>query len=241
MGYDPVALDKKFRLAIKEFWSLRASAKARGAEKSGRGEATAGVHLNPLLNLIAEFIRSSGLSEAEFYRNRQASLPGYFRPAKQWDLVVLHKGSLAAAIELKSQVGSYGNNFNNRVEEALGSASDLDASLLDGPLRQYSPDRGHLRPFRGWLMILAEEEESTRRGGAPNALFDLDPVFLRGGRLISYAERYEKFTSRLVLSKKYDAAAIVLAKKTDGSYRGYGLEAFWRELSCFASKAGSIS
>jgi len=33
---------------------------------------------------------------------------------------------LIAAIEAKSQVGpSFGNNFNNRTEEAMGSALDL--------------------------------------------------------------------------------------------------------------------
>jgi hypothetical protein len=35
------------------------------------------------------------------------------------------KGSLVATVEVKSQVGSFGNNFNNRVEEAIGSATDF--------------------------------------------------------------------------------------------------------------------
>ena len=52
-------------------------------------------------------------------------LPGFFRPSKRWDLVVVHKDRFVAAVEFKSQVGSFGNNLNNRTEEALGNATDL--------------------------------------------------------------------------------------------------------------------
>ena len=53
-------------------------------------------------------------------------LPGFYRPTKKWDLVVVRDGRLCAAIEMKSQVGpSFGNNFNNRTEEAVGSSVDL--------------------------------------------------------------------------------------------------------------------
>lgn len=47
----------------------------------------------------------------------------YFRPNKKWDLLVVDNNELVIAIEFKSQVGpSFGNNFNNRTEEAMGSA-----------------------------------------------------------------------------------------------------------------------
>ena len=54
------------------------------------------------------------------------TLPGFFRAAKLWDLVVINDGQLIAALEFKSQAGpSLGNNFNNRAEEAIRSAHDL--------------------------------------------------------------------------------------------------------------------
>jgi hypothetical protein len=60
-------------------------------------------------------------------------LPGYFRPAKEWDLLVISKNNLIASIEIKSQVGpSFGNNFNNRVEEALGNACDIWTAYREG-------------------------------------------------------------------------------------------------------------
>jgi len=57
--------------------------------------------------------------------NRGAVVGGRFRSSKNWDfLVITPRKKLLVAIELKSQVGSYGNNFNNRAEEAIGSAVD---------------------------------------------------------------------------------------------------------------------
>ena len=44
-------------------------------------------------------------------------------------------GQLVTAIEFKSQVGpSFGNNFNNRVEEAIGNAADIWIALSRGAL-----------------------------------------------------------------------------------------------------------
>jgi hypothetical protein len=76
--------------------------------------------------MVLDIVRANGLAHAEIHRVRALlTLPGYFRPTKLWDLLVIHKSELIAAIELKSQVGSFGNNFNNRTEEAIGTAHDL--------------------------------------------------------------------------------------------------------------------
>jgi len=41
-------------------------------------------------------------------------------------MLVINEGRLIAALEFKSHVGpSFGNNFNNRAEEAIGTAHDL--------------------------------------------------------------------------------------------------------------------
>ena len=102
MDYDFSSLDKKLRVALMEFWELREIAKAKGKDKTGRGEATSGKHLDPIAALLINAIKEAGLADASFFLNRGASLPGYFRPSKQWDLVVTHKDKLAIVIELKS-------------------------------------------------------------------------------------------------------------------------------------------
>jgi len=56
-------------------------------------------------------------------------IPGWYRPNKQWDILAFDGKSLVSAIELKSIGSSYGNNFNNRTEEALGSATDASAAV----------------------------------------------------------------------------------------------------------------
>jgi hypothetical protein len=41
-------------------------------------------------------------------------------------VLVMADGQLWIAVELKSQAGpSFGNNYNNRIEEALGNATDI--------------------------------------------------------------------------------------------------------------------
>jgi len=240
MVYDFSYLDKKLRVALTEFWALRETAKAKGKDKTGRGEATSGKHLDPIAKLLINAVEQAGLSDARFFMNRSAALPGYFRPIKQWDLVVTHKGKLAIVIELKSQVGSYGNNFNNRVEEALGSAIDLQTTITEGALQDHLPGQGFHAPFRGWLMVLGEEDESTRPGRPARALFPIDEEFLNNHKMVSYSERYRKFAARLVQTKQYDAAAVITAKKGTAEYKGYGLDSFWRELVFFSAKLSSI-
>ena len=45
--------------------------------------------------------------------------------SKRWDISLWHSGELRAVIELKSLHKSAAKNFNNRIEEAVGSAAFL--------------------------------------------------------------------------------------------------------------------
>jgi len=65
--------------------------------------------MDGFLALVFDIVRANGLAHAEIHQNRaMLTLPGYFRPTKLWDILVIYKGELIAAIELKSQVGSFG-------------------------------------------------------------------------------------------------------------------------------------
>jgi hypothetical protein len=70
-------------------------------------------------------VKAVGVEERSIFHHKNVELPGYYRPTKKWDFLVLIDGRLVAVVETKSQVGSFGNNFNNRTEEAVGSAADL--------------------------------------------------------------------------------------------------------------------
>ena len=83
--------------------------------------------MDGLIALVIDLVKANGLAHAFIHQQRKLlTLPGYFRPTKLWDLLVLNEGRLIAAIELKNQVGpSIENNFNNRTEETIGTAHDL--------------------------------------------------------------------------------------------------------------------
>ena len=126
----------------------------------------------------------------------KVELPGYFRSTKEWDVVITHGEILVAAIELKSHVGpSFGNNYNNRVEEAIGSAVDIRMSYTRGQL-------GTQLPWLGYMLLLEEAPESTREVQVFEPLYKVYPGF-RGA---SYKNRYELLCHRLLEAGLYDAA-----------------------------------
>ena len=101
-----------------------------------------------------ERVRRKNPSAGDPPHGTQTELPGWFRAEKDWDLLVVVAKCLFAAIEFKSQVGpSFGNNFNNRTEEALGNAADLWAAFREGA---FQPSQ------RPWLRVLHAPGGSPR-------------------------------------------------------------------------------
>ena len=115
--------------------------------------------MDGFLDLVSSLVRRNGMKDAKVLKHgRVLTLPGYFRPTKIWDLLILRRGRLVAAIELKSQVGpSFSNNFNNRTEEAIGTAVDLWTAYREGAFGEQS------RPFLGWLILLEDTQASRTR------------------------------------------------------------------------------
>ena len=124
------------------------------------------------------------------------------------------QGRLIAAIELKSQVGpSFGNNFNNRTEEAIGTAHDLWTAFREGALGEQS------RPFLGWLMMVEDAPESRRPGQHDASKhFPTFPEFKNA----SYLQRYEILCRRLVQENFYTEACLVTSTRQDGPLGEYG-------------------
>ena len=164
MALDLVDYERKAREAVQAFWGNREAARQKQIEsgKADQGEragVTAGKNMDGFISLILDIVRANGLAHSDIHQQRAVlTLPGYFRPTKLWDLLVIHKGVLIAAIELKSQVGpSFGNNFNNRTEEAVGAAHDLWTAYRENAFGKQP------RPFVGWMMLVEDAPESERR------------------------------------------------------------------------------
>src|SRR5690348_12267802 len=158
MGLD---VEKELAKAVRYFWRTRSRQSALQGSATGRKDAgnrsavTGGKHADGFVKLIRAILLDAGLREFSIEK-RARTLPGFYRPAKEWDLVAIAGGSLVAAVEVKSQVGSFGNNFNNRVEEALGNATDFWAAYAQGRFA------GSARPWLGYLFMLEANENSMR-------------------------------------------------------------------------------
>lgn len=160
--------------------------------------------------LLADIIRKAGAKDAAIFRDRALDLPGFFRPTKEWDLLVVVDGHLLAVIETKSQVGpSFGNNFNNRTEEAIGSATDLWTAYREGAFDK-SP-----RPWLGYLFLL----EDCERSRSPVAVREPHFKVFEEFRDASYARRYELLCRKLVRERHYEAAAF-LTSHADAGLKG---------------------
>ena len=203
--------EKKTREAIKSFWLNRDAAKKKQKEsgiidQGERSGVTAGKNMDGFIDLIINIIRANGLVDAEIYQKKAVlTLPGFFRPTKQWDLLVVYKGVLISSIELKSQVGpSFGNNFNNRAEEAIGTAHDFWTAYREGAFG-IQP-----RPFVGWLMLVEDAEASRVSVRETSPHFDVFEEF-KGA---SYLERYDLLCQKLMKERLYTTASIIASPRS---------------------------
>jgi len=152
--------------------------------------------------LVADILCEAGLNKADIRTRTALELPGYYRSEKKWDLIVVSEGQLVTAMEFKSQVGpSFGNNFNNRSEEAIGSATDIWVAYREGRFGK-SP-----APFLGYFFLLEDCDRVKTPVRNKEPYFGVDPVFDKA----SYSQRYEVLCRRLVLERVYSAACLVIA------------------------------
>ena len=163
--------------------------------------------MDGFIDLFTDLVSRAGIPQRSVYRKKSLELPGFFRPTKEWDILVVHEGTLVAAIEAKSQVGpSFGNNFNNRTEEAMGSALDFwtafrDHAYLDSP-----------QPFLGYFFMLEDCEAAKRPIRVKEPHFDVFPEFVGA----SYMRRYELFCRKLILERHYTASAFITSTAQEG-------------------------
>jgi len=200
-----------YRDAVLSCWSLREEAaqlaRERGNTDPGlRAGVTSGAHLDPLADLVKAVIMDAGIPADHIHGGRNSlELPGYFRAEKKWDVVVVHGGELVAAIEFKSILGSFGNNMNNRTEEALGNATDVLHAAETGLL-------GLQPPWLGYVFLMQDEAGSRSPVRVKEPHFEVDREF-RGA---SYQRRAMLLCRRLLMKRLYDAAWFVTGEPLEG-------------------------
>jgi hypothetical protein len=206
-------------------------------DHGARSAATGGKQMDGFVSLMSELLLEAGVPQLSIHTKRRLQvLPGYFRPTKEWDLVVVHQDRLVLAVEAKSPAGpSFGNNFNNRTEEAMGSSLDLWRAFREGAFGNAPA------PWLGYLLLLEDCLESRRAVKPKEPHFEVFPEF----KAASYAQRYEHFCRRLVRERLYSATSLVLSERTgglNGQYTGPASDlnptGFFRSMIAHANAYG---
>jgi hypothetical protein len=213
-------LDKRVARAVRHFWVTRGAQGRRQGSMTGqrdagnRRAATGGKQLDGFNALIGAMLAEAGIPRHAIFHSARANvtLPGFFRPTKQWDVAVVADGKLLASVECKALCGpSFGNNYNNRVEEAVGNAHDIWTAFREGAFL-HSP-----HPFVGYVLLLEEAEESIRPVRVDEKHFEVFPEF----KAASYARRCEESLRRLMRERCYNATCLLLSNRPDGRRGAY--------------------
>lgn len=234
-------LNRRLSHAVAHYWLTRENQLKRQktmghSDQGARSAVTGGAQMDGFIELITDLIMAAGVDKKYVFQKKGLELPGFFRPTKEWDLLVVRDDQLILALESKSQVGpSFGNNFNNRTEEAMGSALDLWTAYREGAFN------GAVRPWLGYLFLLEDCQGSQTPVRIKEPHFEVLPEFKRA----SYAKRYELFCRKLVRERHYSSAAFLLSDRIKG-LKGFfkepaadlGFEIFARSLFAQVSAFG---
>ena len=200
---------KGLEKAVQTFWQTRDSQGRKSRDRAGgtRGAVTGGQQMAGFAEIMRKIATRVGIPEECVFLKRN-EIPGYFRPTKNWDLLIMSpEGRLIASLEFKSQVGSFGNNLNNRVEEALGNAVDINTAYREGAFGT------HEAPWLGYLILAEKSTKSNRPVGIREPHFKAFGVF----HGTSYLDRYGILCSRLVLERHYNSACPIWTSRTNGT------------------------
>ncbi len=187
--------------AVRYFWMTKDKQlkNQKKTDHGARGSVTGGKQLDGFINLFVQVAKDIGIPETSIY-TRGNDLPGFFRPTKEWDfLIISPKKQLVTVIEFKSQVGSFGNNFNNRSEEALGSAVDFWTALRENGFSQVH------QPWLGYLMLVEKSEKSTSPVRLKEPHFKVREEFQE----TSYIDRYSLLCKKLMKERHYTSTAMI--------------------------------
>lgn len=210
-------LKAQIESATKYYWVCRNRQAKKQAERGKtdagtRGQVTAGKHMDGFAKLVKMVGRKAGFADKDIFFNTAVPIPGYYRPQENWDIVFLREGKLVAAIELKSQAGSFSNNFNNRSEEVIGVSRDFWLAFRE---RAFGVGAA---PWLGYLFFLEEDGKSTRPVSLKKGPLPPLPIFKR----TSYLRRYEILCERLVLERDFTSTALLDSDKEKQTVRDGG-------------------
>lgn len=90
-------LDERIRQAVAYYWNARQKqsekqAKQGRADQGARGAVTGGYQMIGFSELITGLLVDVGVAAEHIFFRQSLELPGFFRPTKEWDLLVVRDG-----------------------------------------------------------------------------------------------------------------------------------------------------
>ncbi len=223
-----------FHKAIKYWWASKKAAKSKKSQGGTRDVNLHGKTMDEFAVTLKRFVVNLGVKPEHVFAGGHLTttpsiLPSYFRPSKNWDLIVLassrfhpaksDRGNpiLYAAVEFKSQDKSIGNNQNNRLEESIGNAHDFWTTYAQSGFERQQP-----RPWLGYLFVGKYEPASDAKPIRIKQPHFLAMEAFRRGKSDkvdcfagpSYAERYKIFMKQSVGARLYDAGAFIVTDES---------------------------
>jgi Restriction endonuclease XhoI len=193
--------------ALRSWHDSRVQQEARSrsggkAQEGSRAAVTGGKHLDGIVQVVTHELESTGAPGLTYLTGRKATLPGFYRAAKAWDLLVLQNEQPVLCVEFKSMKGSVSNNLNNRADEVFGVAEDMRQAELHGIVPKTMR--------RAYVFVLNLDEESTGVPDIPDVpIGKMDKEFLGA----SYVERAGIMCERMWRVGLYHLAWMVAVRE----------------------------
>lgn len=166
--------------------------------------------MNGLVALLYRTALAAGKGSLELHCKEGLELPGFFRATKEWDFLAMRGSKLVALAETKGFATSFGNNLNNRTEEAVGSGYDIRRAIASKAIGVAD------RFWLGYLLLIADVPESRESVRLAEPHFKSDPAFT--GK--SYMDRALELCRRLRSENLYGSTCILAVDpENPGDYR----------------------
>lgn len=197
---------QQFQEAMNYFWKVVTTGATSDQDDNADSPSSTGSRsakqMDKLAELTESIARECGVPGERIYWKSRTALPGVFRGQKRWDLLVVDRDSVVAAIEFKSLSPDFNQNLNNRIEESIGSAFDFRAAER----RNLFGDNA--TPWLGFFFILMDHPDLERIGrNYVNPHFAISERFGKA----STKTRANIWLRELMAEKLYHQTAMVLS------------------------------
>ena len=167
-------VEKEIRNATRYYWATLSDQEETQLESEAtaggrRSQVVGGSQMDGFAELIENTLVDEGVPRKAVLHDHDATLPGFYRATKRWDLAVVLDDELLAVMELKSIASSFGNNLNiDRAEllclrmvrqRLVDAAAFLTSNVETGLDGEYDEPNEELT-FRRYLSSLVAHVKS---------------------------------------------------------------------------------